>query len=105
MSNEQEFQFINGATARLLLVVEPNSSEFWIDSRASVRVLIKGGTTPVTLEIEYLPGGMVVYASEDSLVQILQNGRLLSHRKQTRHMGAKLMRPRGTRHRDDMNGA
>lgn len=94
MNTEQEFQFINGAATRLLLVIEPNSSEFWIQSRASVRILVKGDVDLPPLEIEYLPGGMVVYVPEESDVQVLQNGRRLSHGKQTRHMSTKLMRQR-----------
>lgn len=57
MRNEQELRFINSGSARLLLVVEPASSEFWIDRGASVKVVMEAPIGSASLEIEYLPGG------------------------------------------------
>lgn len=55
MNNSQEFQFINGAPKRLLLIIEPTSSEFWIESRATVKILLEGANVPATFDVEYPP--------------------------------------------------
>lgn len=60
-STKQEIQFINGMPSRLLLVIEPSSSEFLIDSGSTVRVTVEHQSTEQAIEIEYLPGGMLVY--------------------------------------------
>ena len=90
--NRQELQFINGMTSHLLLVIEPRSSEFVIASGATVRVLVEHQSTEQPIEVEYLPGGMVVYTSESGQVEVYQNGRRLSQGNQTRTMANKLSR-------------
>lgn len=98
MRHEQELKFINGGAARLLLVVEPASSEFWIDSRASVKVLVEAPAESASVEIEYLAGGIVMYLPEHSAVQVFQNGRRLAQGKRTRHMDTKLTQSRSSNH-------
>ncbi|POF90996.1 hypothetical protein BGP80_12885 [Pseudomonas putida] len=78
--------------SRLLLVIEPRSSEFLIASGASVLVLVEHQSTEQPIEVEYLPGGMVVYTSESGQVEVYQNGRRLSQGNQTRTMANKLSR-------------
>lgn len=91
MNRQQEFHFTNGVAARLLIVVEPDSSEYWIERGASVRILVEGDTA---LGIEYLPGGMVVYAGGGSQVQLFKDGRRLPQGRKTRHMDTRLLRGR-----------
>jgi hypothetical protein len=91
-STKQELQFINGMPSRLLLVIEPRSSEFLIESGATVRVLVEHQSTEQAIEVEYLPGGMVVYTSDSGLVEVYQNGRRLPQDNQTRTMANKLSR-------------
>lgn len=90
MSNHQELKFINGTRSRLLLVIEPSSSEFGIESGATVRVLVGHQSTEQALEVEYLPGGMVVYTSSSGQVEVYQNGRRLSQGSQTKRMAINL---------------
>ncbi|MCO6057629.1 hypothetical protein NG726_13240 [Pseudomonas sp. MOB-449] len=92
MNNSQEFRFINGAPKRLLLVIEPISSEFWIESHATVKILVEGDDVPVTLDVEYLAGGMVVYTSEGSRVQVFKNGRHLPQGRRSKRMASRLFR-------------
>ncbi|MFZ6048478.1 hypothetical protein ACFW0H_20410 [Pseudomonas sp. CR3202] len=92
MNKHQEFRFINGAPKRLLLVIEPKSSEFWIESHAMVRILVEGENTPATLDVEYLSGGMVVYTSEGSRVQVFQNDRRLPQERRSKRMASRLNR-------------
>lgn len=96
MKHEQEIRFINGGPDRLLLVIEPASSEFRIDCGASVRLLVAGGVGGGSMEIEYLPGGMVIYLSADAAIQVFQNGRRLAQGKRTRHMEARLGQRKAT---------
>ena len=90
MSNYQELKFINGARSRLLLVIEPSSSEFWIERGATVRILVVNQSNEQALEIEYLPGGMVVYTSSSGQVAVYQNGRRLSQGNQSKRMAINL---------------
>ncbi|HDS1705608.1 MULTISPECIES: hypothetical protein [Pseudomonas] len=92
MNNSQEFQFINGAPKRLLLIIEPTSSEFWIESRATVKILLEGANVPATFDVEYLAGGMVFYASEGSRVRVFKNGCQLPQGKCSRRMASRLTR-------------
>lgn len=98
MRNEQELRFINSGSARLLLVVEPASSEFWIDRGASVKVVMEAPIGSASLEIEYLPGGMVIYLPAPSAIQVFQNDRRLVQGKHTRHMDRKLTQPKPVKH-------
>ncbi|WP_028628064.1 hypothetical protein [Metapseudomonas resinovorans] len=94
MNNNQEFRFINGASKRLLLVIEPISSEFWIESHATVKILVEVEEAPATFDVEYLAGGMVVYTPEGSQVQVYKNGRHLPHGKRSKRMASRLIRQR-----------
>lgn len=92
MNNSQEFQFINGAPKRLLLIIEPTSSEFWIESHATVKILLECADVPATFEVEFLAGGMVFYASEGSRIQVFKNGNQLTQGKCSRRMTSRLTR-------------
>lgn len=94
MNAGQELNFINGTPSRLLLVIEPNSSEFWIESGATVRVLVKGASTTQMMDVEYLPGGLVIYTSNVGQVEVYQNGQRLPQGHQTRRMAIKLAHSR-----------
>lgn len=91
MYDSQELQFINGTPSRILLVIEPRSSEFWIEGGATVRVLVRGTSTTPRLDVEYLSGGLVMYASGSGQVEVYQNGRRLAQYKRTRNMAKKLV--------------
>lgn len=91
-TTKQELQFINGMASRLLLVIEPKSSEFLIASGASVLVSVVHQSAEQPIEVEYLPGGMVVYTSESGSVEVYQNGRRICEGNQTRTMANKLSR-------------
>lgn len=91
MYDSQELQFINGTPSRILLVIEPRSSEFWIESGATVRVLVRGTSTTPRLDVEYLSGGLVMYASGSGQVEVYQNGRRLAQYKRTRNMAKRLV--------------
>jgi hypothetical protein len=62
--------FINSASSRILLVMEPKSSEFWIKRGASVRVVIKDSGLLPEVQFEYLLGGLVIYLHKDSSVDV-----------------------------------
>jgi hypothetical protein len=91
MHDSQELQFINSTPSRMLLVIEPRSSEFWIESGATVRVLVRDPSITPCLGVEYLAGGLVVYASGNGQVEVYQNGRRLAQYKRTRNMAKKLV--------------
>lgn len=90
-----EFRFINGASQKSLLVVEPASSEFWIASKATVRVVLEGGVMRGVLDVEYLPNGRVVYAGEGSQFTVYQDGHLLTPGRKSRRMASQLNGPLG----------
>lgn len=91
MYDIQELQFINGTSSRMLLVIEPRSSEFWIESGATVRVLVSDTSATPRLDVEYLTGGLVVFASGSGQVEVYQNGRRLAQYKRTRNMAKNLV--------------
>lgn len=92
MPNSHEMHFINSTQSRMLLVLEPRSSEFWIDSGATVRLLVKALSAQSALDVEYMPGGLVVYARDAGQFEVYQNGIRLAQGRQTRRMADKLMR-------------
>lgn len=91
MYDIQELQFINSTPSRMLLVIEPRSSEYWIESGGAVRVLVRDPSTIPGLGVEYLAGGLVVYSSGSGQVEVYQNGRRLAQYKRTRNMAKKLV--------------
>jgi len=90
MQTNQELQFINSTSSRMLLVLEPRSSEFWIERGATVKVLIREPSSIHSLDVEYLVGGLVVYAHNADQIEVYKNGLRLPHDKQTRRMAGKL---------------
>ena len=72
-----EFRFVNGAPRKMLLVIEPRSSEFWIKSKATVQVLFEDGGQGLSLDVEYLPNGLVIYVEEGRQVEVREDGRLM----------------------------
>lgn len=90
MSTLRELRFINGASKKALLIVEPKSSEFWVEKGATIRIVVDGGAATDTLDVEYLPNGLVVYTAEGSQVTVYQDDRLLSQDKVSRRMGWRL---------------
>lgn len=87
---KQEFNFINSTSRRILLVVEPKSSEYWIKHGVSVRLLITDPAMLPSLDVEYLPGGIVIYARESSCIEVYQNGIRLAQGNRSRRMEVKL---------------
>ena len=85
-----EFCFVNGAPRKMLLVIEPRSSEFWIKSKATVQVRVEGNDRPVALDVEYLPNGLVIYVEEGRQVVVRQDGRLLDQNKHSKRLGPRL---------------
>ncbi|CAI8879174.1 hypothetical protein EMIT0232MI5_30086 [Pseudomonas sp. IT-232MI5] len=71
-ADSQELQFINGTPSRILLVIEPRSSEYWIESSATVRALVRGTSITPKLDVEYLAGGLVMYAGGRGQVEVYQ---------------------------------
>ncbi|PVZ08651.1 hypothetical protein SAMN05660463_04497 [Pseudomonas sp. URIL14HWK12:I9] len=92
MHDSQQLQFISSTPSRMLLVVEPRSSEFWIEKGAAVRVFIRDVPGKDPLDVEYLAGGIVVYAHNNDQVEVYQNGLRLTQHTRTRRMAAKLSR-------------
>ncbi|WP_171006455.1 hypothetical protein [Pseudomonas sp. 2FG] len=93
MSNFREFRFINGASKKALLVLEPKSSEFWIESGAMIHIVAGGGDPEAAIDVEYLPNGLVVYTAQGSQVLVYQDGCLLSQEKKSKRMAWRLNRP------------
>ncbi|MCY1283240.1 hypothetical protein D9M70_321130 [compost metagenome] len=87
-----EFRFVNGAPRKMLLVIEPSSSEFWIKSKATVQVLVEDGDQGLALDVEYLPNGLVIYVEQGRQVEVRQDGRLLGLDKRSRGLGHRLNR-------------
>ncbi|AOE85523.1 hypothetical protein [Pseudomonas sp. TCU-HL1] len=85
-----EFRFVNGAPRRMLLVIEPRSSEFWIKSKATVQVLVEDDDQAMALDVEYLPNGLVIYVEEGRQVEVREDGRLLGLDKRSRRLGQRL---------------
>ena len=85
-----EFRFVNGAPRKMLLVIEPRSSEFWIKSKATVQVLVEDDDQGLALDVEYLPNGLVIYVEEGRQVEVRQDGRLLGLDKRSRRLGHRL---------------
>ncbi|MCY1560055.1 hypothetical protein D9M68_971490 [compost metagenome] len=74
-------------------MVEPKSSEFWIESGAMIHIVADGGDPAVAIDVEYLPNGLVVYTAEGSQVLVYQDGGLLSQEKKSKRMAWRLNRP------------
>lgn len=85
-----QFCFVNGAPRKMLLVIEPRSSEFWIKSKSTVEVSIEGGGQHLGLDVEYLPNGLVIYVEAGQQVIVREEGRLLSQGKQSARLGRRL---------------
>ena len=90
MSTTQEFQFVNSSSSKILLVLEPGSSEFWIKKGASIRLLVIGSISARPLDVEYLSGGLVIYNSGNEKIEVYENSNLLAQGSQTRRMAKKL---------------
>ncbi|MGY2197612.1 hypothetical protein [Pseudomonas gingeri] len=90
MQTGQELQFINSTSSRMLLVLEPRSSEFWIERGATVTVLVRDPSSVRSLDVEYLVGGLVVYTRPGDQIEVYKNGLRLPHDKRTRRMAGKL---------------
>lgn len=90
MSGFPVFQFTNSASARVLLVVEPCSNEYWVEAGATVQLQVDESKAQCVLDFEYLPGGMVVYAPDNRRIDVYQNGLRLAKGKRSRTMAKKL---------------
>ena len=91
MSGLPVFHFTNSAPSRVLLVVEPSSSEYWIEAGATVQLQVDESKAQCVLDFEYLPGGIVIYAPDNGRVDVYQNGLRLAKGKRSRTMAKKLI--------------
>jgi hypothetical protein len=92
MSITRELQLINSTPTKMLLVLEPRSSEFWIKSGSTVKLRVTGATSGQPLDVEYLVGGLVVYANDGGKVEVYQDGLRLAQDNRSRRMARNLTR-------------
>jgi len=82
--------FVNGTARKMLLVIEPRSSEFWIKSKSTVELCVEGDSMHLALDVEYLPNGMVIYLDNALNVAVRQDGQPVRPDKQSSRLGRRL---------------
>lgn len=85
-----EFSFTNGSPRRLLLVIEPKSLEYWVDSKATVKIVAEHAYPGRTVDFEITANGLIAYAPTESRIRVLMNGKEVRGHPPTRTMARKL---------------
>ena len=74
---EGEFKFINGTGRQLLLVLEPESHEFWIVHGTLLQVRTDADEGAPSFDIEFLARALVVYLPPGQSARVFQDGKEL----------------------------
>lgn len=90
LAGSQEFSFINSTDKRLVVVLEPESSEFWIKRGSAIRVVVRSEKPASALDLEFLPGGLVIYLAKGAHAAIYQDGKLLGEARRARSLTRRL---------------
>lgn len=72
-----EFNFINGTGRQLLLVLEPESNEFWIAHGTLLQIRTDSEEGLPSFDIEFLARALVVYLPSGQSVRVFQDGKEL----------------------------
>ncbi len=73
----QKLNCINGASERMLLIIEPWAEEYWIEPGMSVEVVGLGGNIDGYFEAERFDQGMIIYGWEGCVVSVFKDGKVI----------------------------
>ncbi len=77
MNFVQKMICMNGASEKMLLIIEPWAEEYWIEPGMSVEVIGCGGAVGGYFEVERLDQGMIIYGWEGSVVSVIKDGNVI----------------------------